>query len=145
MAGGEPSTGSGCTDDEREDDDTLEQALAAGAVSHVFSDPPRPLQLTGSVACPGDADWIHAYGDCCYQAGVVVRWDASLGPLDVELLDEKGHPLPLNRPGDLAQHKPGEVRLLRAEHGGHFLVRIRASGTVAVPYSVAVFAPVFVR
>ncbi|WP_257455802.1 hypothetical protein [Archangium lipolyticum] len=135
--------GPACTDDAWEDDDTLEQGLAVPAVSHVFNH--GPLKLEGRVACPGDADWIHAHGDCCYPSGAVVRWDAALGPLEVELLDGKGNPLPLSAPGDIVQHQAGEVRLLRAEHGGPFFVRVRATGAAAVPYSVDVSAPVFVR
>jgi hypothetical protein len=103
------------------------------------------MRISGSVACPGDEDWIHAHGDCCHQVGAIVRWEASQGPLDVGLFDEEGQPLPLNQPGDIVQHKPGEVRLLRARHGGTFLIRIRTSGAVAVPYSMEVLAPVFVR
>ncbi|QRO01264.1 hypothetical protein JRI60_20660 [Archangium violaceum] len=121
----------------------MEQGLAAPAVSHIFNH--GPLKLEGRVACPGDADWIHAHGDCCYPSGAVVRWDAALGALEVELLDGKGSPLPLGAPGDIVQRQAGEVRLLRAEHGGTLLVRVRAAGAAVVPYSVDVFAPVFVR
>jgi len=139
----EPPAGLACPDDAREDDDTLEQGLAAPPVSHVFNH--GPLKLEGSVACPGDADWIHAHADCCNPSGAVVRWDASLGSLEVDLLDSGGVPLPLSAPGDIVQRQPGEVHLLRAEYGGPFLVRVRAGGSAAVPYSVEVFAPVFVR
>ncbi|WNG49545.1 hypothetical protein F0U60_39565 [Archangium minus] len=138
----EPPAGSACTDDTREDDDTLEQGLAASPVHHIFNQ--GPLRLEG-VACPGDADWIHAHVDCCNPSGAVVRWDASLGALEVELLDNKGSPLPLSAPGDTVQRQPGEVRLLRAEYGGSFLVRVRAEGAAAVPYSLELTAPVFVR
>lgn len=136
------AAGPACPDDAREDDDTLEQGLAANPVYHVFNQ--GPLRLEG-VACPGDVDWIHAHADCCNPAGAVVRWDASRGPLEVELLDGKGAPLPLSAPGDIVQRQPGEVHLLRAEHGGSFLVRVRASGAAAVPYSIELSAPVFVR
>jgi hypothetical protein len=141
----EPRSGNrpACTDDAREDDDTREQGLAASPSSHVFNQ--GPLRLERQVACPGDEDWIHAHADCCNPAGARVRWDASLGPLEVELLDSEGNPLPLCAPGDIVKRQPGEVHLLRAEHGGPFLVRVRASGKVAVPYSVELFAPVFVR
>lgn len=132
-----------CIDDAGEDDDTLEQGRAATPVSHIFNH--GPLKLDRRVACPGDEDWIHVYGDCCYPAGAVVRWDATRGALEAELLDSEGKPLPLNAPGDTVQRQPGEVRLLRAEHGGDFLVRVRAVGAETVPYSVDVFAPVFVR
>ncbi|QRK08420.1 hypothetical protein JQX13_52370 [Archangium violaceum] len=136
------TTGPSCPDDAREDDDTLEQGLAVTPVHHVFNQ--GPLRLEG-VACPGDADWIHSHADCCNPAGAVVRWDASRGPLEVELLDDKGAPLPLSAPGDILQRQPGGVHLLRAEHGGPFLVRVRAGGETAVPYSVELSAPVFVR
>ncbi|ATB40098.1 hypothetical protein CYFUS_005546 [Cystobacter fuscus] len=63
----------------------------------------------------------------------------------MELFGSEGDPLPLSAPGDLDQRQPGEVCLLRAECGGPFLVRVRTSGEVAVPYSVELFAPVFVR
>ena len=132
-----------CADDAKEDDDTLEQGLASPPLYHVFNH--GPLRLEGRVACPGDEDWIHAHADCCEQAGAIVRWDAARGPLEVELLDDKGAPIPLNAPGDIAQRLAGEVHLLRAQHGGPFLVRVRAGGEAAVPYSVDLFAPVFVR
>ncbi|WP_155893937.1 hypothetical protein [Cystobacter fuscus] len=132
-----------CTDDAREDDDTLEQGLAAAPISHIFNH--GPARQEGRVACPGDVDWIHAHADCCNPSGARVRWDASLGPLEVELLDSEGNPIPLGAPGDIVQRQPGEVYLLRAEYGGRFLVRVRTSGEVAVPYSVELFAPVFVR
>ncbi|MFY0577605.1 hypothetical protein ACN28S_27710 [Cystobacter fuscus] len=57
----------------------------------------------------------------------------------------RGKPDPAGRTGDIVQRQPGEVYLLRAEYGGRFLVRVRTSGEVAVPYSVELFAPVFVR
>ncbi|ATB40106.1 hypothetical protein CYFUS_005554 [Cystobacter fuscus] len=142
-SGNESPAGAACTDDAGEEDDTLEQALAAAPLSHVFNH--GPLRLEGRVACPGDEDWIHAYSDCCNPSGARVRWDASRGPLEVELLDSEGNPLPLGAPGDIVQRQPGEVYLLRAEYGGRFLVRVRTSGEVAVPYSVELFAPVFVR
>lgn len=141
----EPLSGNApaCVDDAREDDDTLEQGLAAAPISHVFNH--GPARLEGQVACPGDADWIHAYADCCNPSGARVRWDASRGPLEVELFDSEGNPIPLGAPGDIVQRQPGEVYLLRAEYGGRFLVRVRAPDAVAVPYSVELFAPVFVR
>ncbi|WP_434379621.1 hypothetical protein [Melittangium boletus] len=74
-----------------------------------------------------------------------MHWEAARGALEVDLLDVEGRPLPLDAPGDVAQRAAGEVRLLRAEHGGAFLVRIQAPGAVAVPYTVELFAPVFVR
>jgi hypothetical protein len=132
-----------CADDAREDDDTREQALATSPLSHVFGH--GPLKLDGQVACPGDTDWLYAHGDCCHPAGVRVRWAAARGALEVDLLDVEGVPLSLDAPGDLAQRTPGEVRLMRASHGGPFLVRIRAGGAAAVPYTVELSAPVFVR
>jgi hypothetical protein len=132
-----------CVDDAREDDDTREQALASPPRSHIFNH--GPLKLEGQVACPGDEDWVHAYADCCHPAGVRVRWEAAQGALEVDLLDVEGAPLPLDAPGDLAQRTPGEVLLRRASHGGPFLVRIRSGGAGAVPYSVELTAPVFVR
>lgn len=132
-----------CADDARENDDTREQALASPPLSHVFGHGPRTLE--GQVACPGDADWLHAYGDCCHPAGVRVRWEAARGALAVDLLDVEGVPLPLNAPGDVTERTPGEVRLIQAEHGGPFLVRIRSEGAAALPYTVELTAPVFVR
>lgn len=132
-----------CADDAREDDDTREQALANPPLSHVFGH--GPLKLDGQVACPGDTDWLYAYADCCYPAGVRVRWEAARGALEVDLLDVEGVPLSLDAPGDLAQRTPGDVRLMRASHGGPFLVRIRSGGAAAVPYTVELSAPVFVR
>ncbi|ATB28689.1 hypothetical protein [Melittangium boletus] len=102
------------------------------------------MRFNGQVACPGDADWIHAHADCCNPSGARVRWDASRGPLEVELFDSEGDPLPLSAPGDIDQRQPSEVYLLRAKYGGPFLVRVQAPGAVAVPYSVELFAPVFV-
>lgn len=131
-----------CADDAREDDDTREQALASPPLSHVFNH--GPLKLEGQVACPGDTDWLYAHSDCCNPAGVQVRWEGGRGALEVDLLDVEGVPLPLDAPGDLVQRTPGEVRLLRASHGGPFLVRLRSKGT-AVPYTVELSAPVFVR
>lgn len=141
----EPRSGNAptCTDDAWEDDDTLEQGLAAAPISHIFNH--GPARQEGRVACPGDVDWLHAHADCCNPSGARVRWDASRGPLEVELLDAKGNPLPLGAPGDIDQRQPGEVYLLRAEYGGPFLVRVQAPGAVEVPYSVELFAPVFVR
>ncbi|OJT21919.1 hypothetical protein BO221_24510 [Archangium sp. Cb G35] len=132
-----------CTDDAREDDDTREQALATPPLSHIFGH--GPLKLDGQVACPGDTDWLYAYADCCHPAGVSVRWEAARGALEVDLLDAEGVPLSLDAPGDLAQRTPGEVRLMRASHGGPFLVRIRPGSEAAVPYTVELSAPVFVR
>lgn len=132
-----------CADDAREDDDTRERALASPPLSHVFGH--GPLALEGQVACPEDTDWLHVYADCCHPAGVLVRWEAARGALEVDLLDVEGVPLPLDAPGDLVQRTPGEVRLMRAEHGGPFFVRLRAVGAAAVPYTVELSAPVFVR
>ncbi|MBM7116024.1 hypothetical protein [Archangium primigenium] len=131
------------TDDPRGDDDPRKQALATPPRSHVFNH--GPLTLEDQVARPGVANWLHAWGDCCHPAGVRVHWEAARGALEVDLLDVEGRPLPLDAPGDIAQRAAGEVRLLRAEHGGAFLVRIQAPGAVAVPYTVELFAPVFVR
>ncbi|WP_225412425.1 hypothetical protein [Stigmatella hybrida] len=132
-----------CVDDAWEDDDTLEQGKATPPLSHIYNH--GPLVLEGRVACPGDADWIQAWVDCCHPAGAVVRWDASRGPLEVELLDSSGQPIPLSEPGDTVQRQPGEIRLLRAELQNVFFVRVRAGGAAAVPYTVSLIAPVFVH
>lgn len=84
-AGSGSPDGSGCPDEAGESDSTLQQAVATPPRYHVYGH--GPLKLEGKVACPGDEDWIHAYGDCCYEAGAVVRWDASAGPLEVVLFD----------------------------------------------------------
>lgn len=106
-----------------------------------------PLEVTGLTACLEDEDWIPAYSDCCLSdpSGAVVRWDPSVGPLEVDLVDSKGVVLPPSGPNDINERRPGEARLLRAKHrGGVFLVRIRASGAVSVPYSIDLYAPVLV-
>ncbi|EPX56805.1 hypothetical protein D187_007240 [Cystobacter fuscus DSM 2262] len=142
-SGDEPQGGNApdCVDDAKENDDTLEQGLAAGPIGHVFNR--GPLSLPGRVACPGDEDWIHARADCCSASGARVSWDAAQGPLEVELLDAAGAPISLDAPDDIVQRQPGEVYLLRARYGGSFLVRVRTPAAVAVPYSVEVFAPFY--
>jgi hypothetical protein len=135
--------GRACEDDAWEDDDTLAQAQATSPLSHIYNHGPRVLE--GRVACPGDTDWIQAWVDCCHPGGAIVRWDASRGPLEVDLLDAQGQPIPLGGPGDTVQRQPGEVHLLRAELQDRFFVRVRAGGEAAVPYTVSLFAPVFVR
>jgi hypothetical protein len=119
------------------------RALASPPISHVYNH--GPAKLEARVVAAGDTAWIHAYVDCCHQAGAIVRWDASQGPLDVELFDPQGQPLAWGAAGDIVQRQPGEVRLLRGAHGGSFLVRVRASGRTPVTYSTEVYAPVFVR
>jgi hypothetical protein len=142
-AGSGSPASSECPAEGGEGDDTLQQAAATQPLSHVYGK--GPLKLEGKVACPGDEDCIHAYADCCFEGGAVVRWDASAGSLDVELFDKEGRPLPLSAPGDVVLRQPGEVRLLWAEAGGYFFVRVRSTEAVNVPYSVDLLASVFIR
>ncbi|MET0402264.1 MAG: hypothetical protein ABW123_07655 [Cystobacter sp.] len=140
-----PPADPSCPIDFLENDDSPAQLPDNRLFMHVYRN--GPLEVTGLTACLEDEDWIPAYSDCCLSdpSGAVVRWDASVGPLEVDLVDSKGVVLPPSGPHDINERRPGEARLLRAKHrGGGFLVRIRASGAVSVPYSVELYAPVLV-
>ena len=127
-----------CIDDDREEDDTRAKAMANGTL---YS-PTGSMTFRDRMACKADDDFYYAHADCCNQAGTLVTWDPADGQLDVAFLDQSGSPIALEA-SDVAERKPGSVRLLKAKHGGDFYVRIRSVKSNAVPYTVQIFAQVF--
>jgi hypothetical protein len=138
-----PPADPSCPIDRLEPDDSREQLRGRNSLMHVYKH--GPAKHTGLTACLEDEDWIPAFSDCCLSdpSGAVVRWDTSVGPLEVDLVDGDGVALPPSSPNDINERRPGEARLLRVKHrGGGFFIRVRASGTVSVPYSIDVYATV---
>jgi hypothetical protein len=136
----EPPADPSCPIDRWENDDTFKQGRATPVRGYGYIN--KPFRAEGLTACLGDEDWIHISPECC-ASGAIVRWDASVGPLEVDLFDSNGTLLSLNGPDDVVERQPGEVRLIQG-HGPshrHLLVRVRASGAVSVPYSVDLIAP----
>jgi hypothetical protein len=129
-----PSDGGMCTDDDREEDDSF---AAAMAVMPIYG--PTPVMLSGLVACQGDADFIHAYSDCCTEAGVILTWEATMGDLEAELLDETGAPL---TPTTMMS-APGRLVLLVDEHGGDFYIRVESTAAARIEYAAEVHAMIF--
>jgi hypothetical protein len=141
QADSRPPTDPSCPLDAWEDDDTPKQRRGRPAYSHIYTK--GPVKVEGMTACLDDEDWLlgNTLDRTKDPTGAIVRWDASVGPLEVELLDAEARTIPLNHPGDIQERQPGEARLLSAQYVGLFFVRVRASGTVSVPYSVDVYAP----
>lgn len=132
----EPAPAEECADDPREEDD--ERLDTAAHEKMIWSH--APTRLEGMVSCPGDDDWIHAYADCCDDAGVELRWNAAEGDLKVDLFDAEGRLL-VARPGDIDEREEGVVRRMRASHGGDLYVRIRNRAGTRLPYTLTVHAP----
>lgn len=126
-----------CADDAHEEDDDVAQAGEAAPITMLA--PPHETVLTDLVACPGDADLFHAYGDCCTPAGARITFAG--GDLDLALVDEAGAPLAVD-PADEVR-EPGRISLLRPEHGGAFFARVTNGGATPVAYELTLTARVF--
>lgn len=126
-----------CVDDTREDDDDLSQAMASGPVTEVVPG----LVVFDGMSCPGDDDVVYAYGDCCDDAqGATVMFDPAHGRVSLTVLGEDGTPWPRGA----REPTPGYLELLMTGTGGYFYVVVRNESGAPVPYTLTVYAPVYV-
>ncbi|MFO0685977.1 MAG: hypothetical protein U0234_28210 [Sandaracinus sp.] len=127
-----------CTDDAREEDDTL----AAGLAQDPIYDLDGHTELTALTACPGDDDWFHGYADCCDNAlGADLTWSAAEGSLELEIVAPDGSAWPVDDIVTEAGHAR-RVETSTAE-GRDFLVHVHNPGSAPVRYDVTVLARVF--
>ncbi len=131
-----PEDGGICADDSREEDDSVMQAKNGSPLYSAV-----PIQLPSPIACPGDEDFVYAYGGSMKEAGALVTWDSAVGELLVDLLDGSGTPYLLNGTKDVQERAPGRVKLIHGEQSGFFIVRIRSTGGARVPYAAEIYAP----
>lgn len=135
----DPSTAEpvACTDDEHEPDDTVEEAEAHAALHHIL-----PIDIPRRTACGQEMDVIWAGRvDAGGKAGAELKWDTSLGALELSLLDGNGSALSKL---DVAVTQPGHVELMVKEYfGAYFYVQVYNPGVAAIPYSLKVTAQEF--
>jgi hypothetical protein len=127
-----------CTDDSREDDDTLAVGLAASALSDLDG----TVDVPGLVACPGDDDFLHGYSDCCDDPlGAEIRWNSADGVLELSVLAPDGTAWPVD---DVVMDPDRARSVETATAMGHdFVVRVHNPGATPIAYDATVYARVF--
>lgn len=127
-----------CSDDGHEPDGTLAEAMS---YPPIYAPGGGPVTYD-QVACPGDADMIYAYSDCCeFQVGAVLRWDPSLGDLSLSIVDQDG--ALWSAPVTLGA---GYIEILEYPRDGsrYFYVRVHNFSASPISYTLDVYAGVYI-